>query len=163
EPSNVGALVVFLATSIVGGTLLSATRHAAAEARLRQAEAETVLALSRAMSSQTEPVEALQVLCAHVTRAFAASGAAVLTRADGAWGVLAHDGESAAARPPSQEERSTAVRAANEGAVQSIGSSGFDAARKRRVLVRGPQTAMSRDRSLIMAPLKLGNRVLGVL
>ncbi len=164
EPSNVGALFVFLAVSVVGGTLLSATRQAAAQARLRQAEAETVLALSRAMSSQTEPDEALRVLCAHVTTAFAAAGAAVLTRVDNAWGVLAHAGQVAAARTPTQEERVLAERAASESAVQGLGSSGFDTSRVRRIVIpAGRSAAFSRERSVIMAPLQLGDRVLGVL
>src|SRR3954451_12044063 len=88
EPRNVLALVIFLVVSVVGGTLISMAREAAAEARARQAETAVALNLSRAMSGQTEPQQALQALCVQVVGAFNAFGTAVLT-VDGAWSVLA--------------------------------------------------------------------------
>ena len=60
EPRNTVALGVFLVVSIVGSSLLSAARDAAARARLRQAETEIALALSREMSGEIDPAEALE-------------------------------------------------------------------------------------------------------
>jgi two-component system sensor histidine kinase KdpD len=164
EPRNVAGLFIFLVVSIVGGTLLSTARQAVAEARLRQAETEVALRLSRAMSAQTEPEKALQVLCEEVVRSFAAPGAAVLTRAEGAWRVLAHAGVASAGRPPDVEERTLVERAAAQGAFEGLGTTGLSHTRPRRVIVRrGREAAYHLERSVAFVPLKLGEQVLGVL
>jgi two-component system sensor histidine kinase KdpD len=87
---DVAALILFLLVSVIGSTLLATAREAAARARRLQAETQVALRLSRAMGAQSEPEQALRVLCSEVTAAFAAPGAAVLTRVDGGWIVLAH-------------------------------------------------------------------------
>lgn len=98
EPENVVALFVFLIVSVVGGSLLTAARGAAAMSRLRQAETEVLLRLSRTMIGQTNADEALRALCTEVAAAFRAPGAAVVSQRDGAWTVLAWAGESDANR-----------------------------------------------------------------
>jgi two-component system sensor histidine kinase KdpD len=163
DAKNVVALVIFLLVSVVGGSLLSAAREAAAEARQRQAETEVALSLSRAMSGQTEPDAALAALCREVTRAFASPGAAVLSGAGGRWSVLAHAGSETAARLPEPDERAAAERAVNERAVQSLGRSGLSRTRARIVAPGGRRGAYASHRSVALIPLLVGNRVIGVL
>ncbi len=163
DPENVVALVVFLIVATVAGSLLSAARSAAAEARRRQAETEVALALSHAMSGQTEPDAALQALCREVVRSFDAPGAAVLVGTDGQWSVLAHAGHEAASRPPEPGERAAADRAASEGVLQSVGRSGLARTRARVVFPAGREAALASERSVALVPLRIGGRVLGVL
>jgi two-component system, OmpR family, sensor histidine kinase KdpD len=164
EPRNAIALLVFLGVSVIGSTLLSAARQAAAQARLRQAETEMALRLSRAMSGHTDPDQALQALCEEVRRSFAVPGAAVLTAADDGWGVLASAGGIEAGRLADAEERATAQRAVSLGALQGLGETGLNRGRPRRIVVpRGREAAFSREHSVALVPLRLGERVLGVL
>jgi two-component system sensor histidine kinase KdpD len=164
EPRNLAGLVIFLIVSVVGGALLSTARQAAAEARRRQAEAEVALRLSRAMSGQTEPEKALDVLCQEAVQSLAAVGAAVLTRSDGGWRVLSHAGGGPAARLPDPEERAAVQRAETEGAVQSLGFSRLRRTRHPRIVIpRGRESAFNLERSVAFAPLKLADRVIGVL
>jgi two-component system, OmpR family, sensor histidine kinase KdpD len=161
---NVAGLLIFLLVSIVGGALLSTARQAAAEAKRRQAETEVALRLSRSMSGQTNPNDALGVLCEEVVLAFAAPGAAVLTRIDHDWEVLAHAGSGLAGRIPETDERTAADRAATSGELTGFGSPGLRNARRRRVVVpRGRESAFNLERSVAFVPLKLADRVLGVL
>ncbi|HLF72489.1 MAG TPA: ATP-binding protein [Dehalococcoidia bacterium] len=161
---DIGALVLFLGVSVIGSTLLATARESATQARRRQAETEVALRLSRAMGGQSEPEEALRVLCSEVTSAFAAPGAAVLTRVEGGWSVLAHAGASSAGRPPSVEERAMVDRAASEGRLQGLGSTGLEPGRRGRIVVpRGRDAAYSRERTVALVPLKLGERIIGVL
>jgi len=163
HPKNVVALAIFLIVSVVGGSLLSAAREAAAQARLRQAETEVVLNLSRAMSGQTEPDEALAALCREVIHAFDAPGAAVLSGADGRWSVLAHAGSDTAARLPEPEERAAADRAASGRSLQSLGRTGLSRTRARIVFPGGRRSAYDGQRSVALMPLVVGDRVIGVL
>lgn len=163
DPKNIVALFIFLIVSVVGGSLLSAARQAAGQARRQQAETEVALTLSRAMSSQTEPHEALQMLCTEVVRAFDAPGAAVLTRSNSRWSVLAWAGAEAAGRAPESDERIAADRAASEGAAQSFGRTGLSHNRARIVFPSGRKSAYAGDRSFALVPLKVGHRVIGVL
>jgi two-component system sensor histidine kinase KdpD len=89
DPQNIFALLVFLVVSVVGGTLLSNARAAAADARRRGAETQVLLGLSRAMIGQIEPGDALESLCREVVQAFDAPGASVLSAVAGGWRVLA--------------------------------------------------------------------------
>jgi two-component system sensor histidine kinase KdpD len=163
EPRNVGGLVIFLIVSLLGGSLLSAARQAAAQARRRQAETEVALTLSRAMSGEREPDEALKALCQEVVRAFDAPGAAVLTGSGARWSLLAHAGSDAAARVPDTEERAAAERAVLEGTVQSFGGTGLSRHRARIVFPAGRRAAYENKRSFAMVPLTVGGRVMGVL
>jgi two-component system, OmpR family, sensor histidine kinase KdpD len=165
DPKNIVALSIFLIVSIVGGALLSAARQAAAEAKRRQAETEVALRLSRAMGGRTEPEEALRALCEEVVHSFAAPGAAVLTRPSGAgWQALAHAGSSEAGRQPDTEERTALERAAAQGTFEGLGFTGLSRTRRRRIIVpRGRESVYNLERSVAFVPLKLGERVLGVL
>jgi two-component system sensor histidine kinase KdpD len=161
---NIVALFVFLVVSVVGGALLSAARQSAAEARRRQAETEVALRLSRSMSGQPEPERALEALCQEVVGSFAAPGAAVLTRAGHGWEVLAAAGTDLAGRPPDPDERAAAERAAASGGLEGFGATGLGRARARRIVVpRGRESAFNLARSVAFVPLKLADRVLGVL
>ncbi len=165
EPRNVLALVVFLVVSVIGGTLLSAARESAENARRRQAETEIALRLSREMSGETEPERALDTVCRTVTESFAASGAAVLTRELGAWKVVAHSGAENAERPLDPEERSSAARAAESRTYQSAGDVGILLGRRRRVVSSRGRAGghPARSRSLAFVPLVLGDQVVGIL
>ena len=163
EPRNTVALGVFLVVSILGSSLLSAARDAAARARLRQAETEVALALSREMSGEVDPAEALERLCREAVRDFAAPGAAVLKGADGRWAVLAHAGGDASGRAPSPEERSIADRVASSGEVEGSGRTGLSKSRARVVFPPGREAAFASARSVTLVPLKVGDQVLGVL
>ncbi|HLF78205.1 MAG TPA: ATP-binding protein [Dehalococcoidia bacterium] len=161
---NAVALLVFLGVSIVGGSLLSTAREAEGRARKGQAEAEVALTLSRAMSLQTEPEEALGELCKEAVAAFAAPGAAVLTSADGSWTVVAHAGSATSGRAPTPEERAAADRAAATGSIQGLGQTGLHRSRARVVFPSGRRAAYaSRAQSSAIVPLKVGERVLGTL
>jgi two-component system sensor histidine kinase KdpD len=161
---NVAGLFIFLVVSIVGGALLSAARRAAAEAKRRQAETEVALRLSRSMSGQTEPEKALEALCQEVVHSFASPGAAVLTRADQGWQILACAGGQEAGRMPEPAERAAAERAESEGGFQGLGSTGLQRTRPRRIVVpRGRESAFNLERSVAFVPLKMADRVLGVL
>lgn len=164
EPNNVLALVVFLTVSVIGGTLLSQARRSAQEARRLQAEAEMALALSQALSLETEPEAALRTLCREVTNAFAAPGAAVLARSAGSWSVLASAGSPDADRLPDPEERSLADRAAEEKRIAGMGGSGLEKSRRRRVVVpHGREAAYERRHAVAFVPLRLGEEVRGLL
>jgi two-component system sensor histidine kinase KdpD len=164
DAKNIVALFIFLVVSLVGSALLSTARLAASEARRRQAETEVALRLSRAMSGGTEPKDALQALCEEVVQSFAAPGAGVLTRGDRTWQVLAHAGGTDAGRLPDTEERTALERAMATGTFEGLGFTGLSKARKRRIVVpRGRESAYHLERSVAFVPLKLGDRVLGVL
>jgi two-component system sensor histidine kinase KdpD len=164
EPRNIVALLIFLLVSIVASALLSAAKHAAAEAKRRQAETEVALRLSRSMSGRTNPEDALQALCEEVVGSFAAPGAAVLIRADGTWQVLAHAGSTETGRLPDTEERTALERAISTGSFEGLGFTGLSKARRRRIVVpRGRESAYHLERSVAFVPLKLGVRVIGVL
>jgi two-component system sensor histidine kinase KdpD len=164
DAKNIVALFIFLGVSLVGSALLSTARLAAAEARRRQSETEVALRLSRAMSGRTEPEDALQALCEEVVQSFAAPGAAVLTPYERTWRVLAHTGSSDAGRLPDTEERTALERAISTGAFEGLGFTGLSRAPRRRIVVpRGRASAYHLDRSVALVPLKLGERVLGVL
>jgi two-component system sensor histidine kinase KdpD len=165
EPRNVIALVIFLMVSVIGGTLLSLAREAAQDASRRQAETEVALRLSRAMSAETEPDKALDTVCETVTQAFAAAGAAVLTRDATGWKVEAHAGAQAAARGPDSEERTFADRAADTRTYQSAGEVGLLLGRRRRVVSSHGlgRSYGATPRSLAFVPLLLGETVVGVL
>jgi two-component system sensor histidine kinase KdpD len=106
----------------------------------------------------------VKALCEEVIRSFAAPGAAVLTRAEREWQVLAYAGDSTAGRLPDSEERPPLERAASTGAFEGLGFTGLSRTRRRRIIVpRGREAAYHLERSVAFVPLKLGERVLGVL
>ncbi len=163
-PRNVLALFVFLAVSVIGGGLLSVARRSARDALRREAEAEAALGLAHAMSRQTQPEAALEALCREVTSLFVASGAAILMRGDGGWHVLAAAGKDSVNRAPTQEESVIADRAAAEGRLQGLGLTRLGSERARRIVVpAGRGAAFARQHAIVFVPLRLGNRVLGVL
>jgi two-component system sensor histidine kinase KdpD len=163
DPKNVGGLIIFLIVSLMGGSLLSTARQSAAQARRQQAETAVALRLSREMSGQTEPDEALRVLCTEAVRAFDAPGAAVLVGAGTRWSVLAHAGGEPTSRLPEAEERAAAERALAEGTIQSFGGTGLSPSRARIVFPSGRKAAYEGRRIFAMVPLKVGTQALGVL
>lgn len=164
QPENTIGLGVFLIVSIVGGSLLSAARSAAAEARRREAETQAMLSISRAMTGHAQPADALFALCQEAVRAFAAPGASVLSEHDDAWRVLAFAGRARASRATDAEERAMARQAVAAQSVVRVGRTGL--ARTRRVrIVRAPGAPSHGDDSGSMAfvPLRVGSDVLGIL
>ena len=161
---NVFALGVFLVVSLVGGTLLSRARAAAEDASRRQGETEVLLALSRELIGRADPIDALTTLCENVVRAFRAPGAGVLSPAGGAWTVLASSGNDSARRLPDRSEGPIAQRAVETGRLAWVGHTGIAPRRGRRVVAPGPlRGAAEASRGVAFAPLRVGERTLGVL
>jgi two-component system sensor histidine kinase KdpD len=161
---HVGALVVFLGVSIIGGSLLSRARAAAEDARRRQAETAVLLGLNRELIGRANPGDALSALCANVVRAFEAPGASVLGRANGGWAVLASAGDATARRLPDQSEALMAQRAIASDQLTWAGHTGLSARRRPRIVLPGPQRrVVEMARGVAFVPLRVGDRMLGVL
>jgi two-component system sensor histidine kinase KdpD len=164
EPENVVALVVFLIVSVVGGSLLTSARQAAAIARLRQEETEVLLRLSRTLIGQTDADEALQALCREVVAAFQAPGAAVVSRRAGGWYVLASAGGKEAGRPVDTQERVIAEQAMSGAGVRRVGLTGLEQGRRVRIVrPSGERRFEQPSRGTAFVPLTFGDRVLGIL
>ena len=163
DPENVLALVAFLVVSVIAGSLVSAGRSAAAEARLMQSESEALLRLTRALIGQTEPQAALAVLCEHVVDTFGARGAAVLSSADRQWSLLAAAGNDRAGRLPDVEERSVADRVLATGRMEGFGYSGLSGGRRPRIVPPQGRSNPARTASVTFIALRIGDRSLGVL
>jgi two-component system sensor histidine kinase KdpD len=164
DPQNAFGLVVFLVVSVVGGTLLSSARAAAVEARMRAAETQVLLGLSRTMIGQTEPGDALEALCREVVRAFDAPGASVLSAVPGGWRVLASAGRPDAGRPPDLQERLMVEKAAESGTSMGIGHTGLGRTRRIRIVQpAGSRRVAEMDSGAAFVPLRVAGRTLGVL
>lgn len=163
-PSNVFALVVFLIVSVVGGALLTSARSAAAIARLRRAETEVLLRLSRTMIGQTNADEALRALCTEVVAAFESPGAAVVSRRSDGWTVLAHAGDDESGRAVDSSERAMAEQAMTAGGVRRMGHTGLERTRRVRIVrSSGDERFVQPSSGTAFAPLTIGDRVLGIL
>jgi two-component system sensor histidine kinase KdpD len=164
EPENAVGLVVFLIVSMVGGSLLTATRSAASEATRRQAETQVLLRMSRAMIGQANAADALRALCGELIDAFDAPGAAVLSRRGAAWDVLAHAGDASAARDADANERALAEEVVASKSVRQLGHTGMRGSRRVRIIYpSGSRRFEQPSTGTIVAPLLLGDRMLGVL
>ncbi len=165
ETSNVVALLIFLVVAMVGGSLLSSAQNAVAESRLRQAETQVLLNLSRAMIGRTNPEEALAALCEEVVSALRPEGAAVLSASGGVWRVLASAGAALSGRAPDTEERAVAEQALAANVPMMLGRTGFTPGRPRRIASRigGRPRIEEMKRALTLAPLRVGDRAFGVL
>jgi two-component system, OmpR family, sensor histidine kinase KdpD len=155
---------VFLVVSVVGGTLLSSARDAAADARRREAETQVLLGLSRTMIGQTEPGEALEALCREVVHAFDAPGASVLAAGVSGWRALAAAGRDDAGRPPDTQERSMMERATASGSVMGLGHTGLGTTRHIRIVRTAGSPRVSEVHSAVaFVPLRVADHTLGVL
>jgi two-component system sensor histidine kinase KdpD len=164
EPENAVGLLVFLGVSMVGGSLLTATRSAASDAERRQAETQVLLRMSRALIGQANAAEALRTLCGELIAAFDAPGAAVLSRRGTSWEVLAHAGDVSAARVADANERSLAEQAVASNSVRQVGHTGMRGSRRVRIIrPSGSGRFEQPSTGTIVAPLLLGDRMLGVL
>ncbi|MEX2246724.1 MAG: ATP-binding protein [Dehalococcoidia bacterium] len=164
HPENVIGLAVFLVVSAVAGSLLTTARAAADEARRRAAEARVVLRLSRAMIGQTEPNEALRALCHEAVAALGAPGASVLSREDQGWRVLAEAGDDSSSRPADAEERAIIEQAVASGSMQLLGHTGLGTRRRIRIVrPSGTRRIGERSTGAAFVPLRVGDRVIGVL
>ncbi|HEX5480763.1 MAG TPA: ATP-binding protein [Dehalococcoidia bacterium] len=164
DASNVVALVVFLIVSVIGGSLLSSARAAAAEAHRSAAETTVLLDLARAMVGQREPHDALASLCREVVRALNAPGAAVLSGAGTQWHVHASAGAPDAARAPDSNERAIAEQALGSRAVARLGHTGLSTTRRPRIVrPAGTQRIDELAAGAAFVPLRIGDRTLGVL
>jgi two-component system sensor histidine kinase KdpD len=164
EANNGVALIVSLAVSLIGGTLLSRARQAASIARQRQAETEVLLGLSRELIGRAEAVDALTALCDSAARAFDAPGASVLSPSDGRWTVLAFAGGDEARREPNGSERLMAQQAVDSGQLTWLGHTGLTQRRRRRAVIPGPTRRVEEiSEGVAFVPLLVGERTLGVL
>ncbi len=164
DERNIVGLAIFLLVSVIGSSLLATAREAAGQAQRRQAQTEVLLGLSRAMIGQTDPQAALGALCREVVAAFDAGGAAVLSRRDSEWRVLAHAGSESSGRPAEGDERFLADRAVAEGSFQGIGPTGLSGRRPPRVIrPRSSPPGRGGETSVALAPLKLAQETLGLL
>jgi two-component system sensor histidine kinase KdpD len=100
-----------------------------------------------------------------VGRAFDAPGAAVVSRRDGHWRVLASAGEPGAARDVDTQERVIAEQAMTAAGVRRLGITGFERSRRVRVVGGGygPGRFAQPSRGSAFVPLKFGDRVIGIL
>jgi two-component system sensor histidine kinase KdpD len=97
EGENLVALVIFLVVGGVVSLLVATASHRTADAARARAEAETLAALSGALSASDDP---LPQLVGQVRLAFDAEGVAVLGDVDGKdWQVLASAGDVVLERP----------------------------------------------------------------
>ena len=165
DPQNVFGLVVFLVVSVVGGSLLSSARVAAAEARRREAETQVLLTLSRAMIGQTEPAEALEALCREVVRGVRCAGRERAERAWPAAGACLHRPD---ARTPDGRPTRRSGRWSNEprrpGTVMGLGHTGLGTSRRIRIVQpAGSQRVAEMTSGAAFVPLRVGDRTLGVL
>lgn len=166
DAQDVFGLLVFLIVSVLGGSLLSRAVSAAELAQRRQAETTIMLQLTRDLIGRTDPTGTLAVLCDNVVRAMGAPGAAVLTRADSQWVVLASSGTAAASRALDTDDRMIAERAVESGRVASRGHVGLRSVRSRRIAKRaamGGARVMEMTEGTAFVPLQVGNRQLGLL
>jgi two-component system sensor histidine kinase KdpD len=162
HPENIGALMVFLIVSVVGGSLLSRARAAARSARRREAETAVLLDLSRELIGRAEPMDALVTLCENVVLALQAQGASVLSPDNAGWPVLASAGGENARRPMTRDEALTAARALESGSIARLGRIGLPSERRLRIAVPGRGVVEVRT-GMAFVPLHMGDRPLGVL
>jgi two-component system sensor histidine kinase KdpD len=163
-PRNIVALAVFLAVAVIGSRLLASARRAAREARRRQAEAETVLQFARTISSETEPSATLGKLCNEVVRTLNAAGAAVIVKTGQDWAIVASSGSADAGRSPDGAERQLAEQAIALRAIAGMGGGTPDGPRRRRIVVpRGREGALTGAHAVLFAPIHLGEDSRGVL
>ena len=160
---NVLALLIFLAVSVIGSSLLAAARQSEAQAKRRQAQTEVLFRLSSAMVGQTDPQAALQAVCDEVVVTFAAPGASVLQSANRDWNVLAHAGSAEAARSPATEERALADRAVADGRYQAIGVTGLAGKQRKRIVGFQRPKREGYPSVVAMVPLTIGENTFGVL
>jgi len=162
EPAQIGALVVFLVVSVVGGSLLSRARAAATMARRREAETAVLLDLSRDLIGRADPADALATLCESAVRALRARGAGVLSPAPGGWSALASAGGDDARRALSRQEAVTAERVRASGSIGRLGRIDLPGRRPLRVIGPG-RRAVEAAPGVVFVPLRIGDRPLGVL
>jgi two-component system sensor histidine kinase KdpD len=162
RPQDHAALLVFLAVSLIGGSLLSQARASAETARRKQAETQVLLDLSRELIGQAEPKDALMTLCESVVDALRARAASVLSPANGGWTVLAAAGNAGASRAMTRDEALTAERASQSGTITRLGRVGLPSERPLRIVVAG-QGVRQVTEGMAFVPLRVGDRPLGVL
>ncbi len=161
---HVGALVVFLGVSLIGGSLLSRARTAAATALRRQAETTVLLGLNRELLGRANPREALGALCDNVVRAFGSPGASVLSPTNESWTVLASAGGEISRRPPDRSEALMAQRAIASGQLTWAGHTGLGSGTRPRIVLPGPRRRLvAVAQGVAFVPLQMGTRALGVL
>jgi two-component system sensor histidine kinase KdpD len=116
------------------------------------------------MIGQTNADEAVRALCREVVDAFEAPGAAVLSRRANRWEILASAGEGSAGRDVDPQERAVAEAAITAGGVRRLGYTGLERTRRVRIVRPGISNKFQQPtRGATFVPLKIGDRVLGVL
>jgi two-component system sensor histidine kinase KdpD len=162
HPRDLAGILLFLAASLIGGSLLSRARAAAETSRRRQAETEVLLALSRDLIGRADPGDALAALCDNVVRAFDARGASVLNPTDTGLAVLAHAGDEIAGLPPDATDAHLAREALRTSSITARGNAGVGQSRRVRIALPG-RGIVDASGGVVFAPLHVGERPLGVL
>lgn len=91
EPTNVVALVLFMAVAAIGALMLALLRRQLLLAEARRWENATLLGLSQALAHSATPRTALQQFCGAAARGLGAEGCAIL-RAGPPWSIAATTG-----------------------------------------------------------------------
>jgi two-component system, OmpR family, sensor histidine kinase KdpD len=139
--SSVVALLLFLAVAAVGASMLSLLRRQVRLAEAGQAEASLLLQLTQEAALAVSPRDAMERLCAAITRALGTKGCAIL-RKDAEWSVVASCGDSTLSR----DEANLAQEALRTGQTLRYGGA---------VRARIPSMPRrSTDRSLVFVPFR---------
>lgn len=116
KPANVIALLIFLTVSLVGATMLSRLRRQATIATAREAETALLLRLSQEVASAASPRDAMDRLCAAVTRSFRARGC-WMVREGNPWVVHGSTGPLAGL---TRDEEAVARAAIQQGSIARV-------------------------------------------
>jgi two-component system sensor histidine kinase KdpD len=163
------ALFVFLVTAILTGQLASALRLRAEQARQREYESRILYELVRDTTSEEGLVHQLRIVARAVVKVFSSWGvvdcAILLPDASGhpMLQVSSNPAEKQAALLPDEVATATWVLAQAQTAELHDVALASPASTVPRAVVRSTRTERHRRRYLRMVPLKLGQRVVGVL
>jgi two-component system sensor histidine kinase KdpD len=152
DPQNWVALAAFLVVSIVASNLSASARARATEALERRREVSRLFDLTRDILLTTEQEGALHAVARHVARRFNQDTVAIcLPRPSGAWDIH-HGGEAMPEIPPDD---------LSEAYARARGTLEFDA--RTRAYAGHRQVEAAGRRPLMMAPIRLGTRAIGLL
>jgi two-component system sensor histidine kinase KdpD len=116
EPSNVVALLIYLAVALVGASMLSLLRRQVAITAARGTETAILLDLSQELAAANSPQNAMNKVCVIATKAFHAAGASIVRQSAG-WSVVGAVGEFAVLP---REEEAIAAEAVRTGQVARL-------------------------------------------
>jgi two-component system sensor histidine kinase KdpD len=165
DPLNWAVLGAFLVTSLVAAQLLARARNEAAAARARAIEVERLSSLGAETLKAGRADEALQAIAEMIRSTLGARGCEVWTPGDGEPTLVASHGD-----PQPEAARREAGRPGREQVIRWVAEHGRAAVEVRDGSLRvneadGPPAlpASVRDASLLVLPLRVRARTVGVL